>query len=439
MTQTIPAIAPASAAPGTVPAPVVTPAGPAAQGRQGRVRRALGRTPGKLGVARAVAVLACLVVGLGGLLSALAQASALSGAADDTAQMVGVQAVRNELVIADATATNAFLVGGLEPEGQRRQYDEAVAHASSELAELSGSNAEDARLLGDVVAALTVYTGLVEQARANNRQGFPVGAAYLDQASQVLRTDILPTLDAVVAANTDRVDGSFAAVDGAVYLLATAVLAFVVLVVVQGWLARRTHRRLNAGLAGASLVLAVAIVLGLWAASRAGDAAEDVRTGSYAETLSVSQAYALATDAKSQESFTLIKRGSGQAYEEAFQANVTEARSLLGDQRVDPELTVRLDDWVAAHDEIRALDDGGDWDAAVALAVSEDAGSPNARFDAFADAAEASIDASAAATGDALSDADTLVLLAGFAVLVAGLAGAALSWRGINARLREYR
>ena len=33
---------------------------------------------------------------------------------------------------------------------------------------------------------LTEYTGLIEAARANNRQGFPVGAAYLRQASRVL-------------------------------------------------------------------------------------------------------------------------------------------------------------------------------------------------------------------------------------------------------------
>jgi hypothetical protein len=420
-------------------APPAAPGGPPAPTRRSGLRGALSRTPGRLRVAGVIAVVAAAAVGVIGLNAGLAQSQALADADADTTQLVGIQDVRNDLVVADATATNAFLVGGLEPSEQRAQYDEAITSAANGLAQLAGSNAADAELLGQATAGLTTYTGLVEQARANNRQGFPVGAAYLDQASSVLRSDVLPQLDELVQANSDRVDSSFDSVGSVPWLLALGVLAVAVLVVVQVWLARRTHRRLNAGLFWATvLVLAAtiggAVVLGSTAAS-AGDA----RSGPYDATVSVSQAYSLANDAKSQESFTLIKRGSGATYEEQFVAKTDEARELLVRPTVDDALVVLLDRWVDSHAQIRALDDGGDWDGAVALAISPEPGAPNDVFAAFSDAASDSLQASAAETHDTLAGSGGSSVLVGWLMLAVGIVAAVLCWRGISTRVEEYR
>jgi hypothetical protein len=417
-------------------APATTP--PAPTHRTG-LRGALSRTPGRLRVAGVITVIAAAAVGVIGLNAGLAQSEALADADADTTQLVGIQDVRNDLVVADASATNAFLVGGLEPPEQRAAYDEAIASAANGLAQLAGSNAEDAELLGQATAGLTTYTGLVEQARANNRQGFPVGAAYLDQASAVLRSDVLPQLDELVQANSDRVDSSFDSVGSVPWLLALGILALAALVVVQVWLARRTHRRLNAGLFWATvLALAAtiggAVVLGS-AAARAGDA----RSGPYDATVSVSRAYSLANDAKSQESFTLIKRGSGAAYEEQFVLKTDEARDLLVRPTVDDELVVLLNRWVDSHGEIRALDDGGDWDGAVALAISAEPGAPNDLFATFSAAASDSLQASATQTHDALAGSGGSSVLAGWLMLVAGVVAAVLCWRGISTRVEEYR
>ncbi|WP_051274378.1 hypothetical protein [Cellulomonas sp. URHD0024] len=388
-------------------------------------------------LAGVVAVLASLAVGVLGVQAGLAQSKALASADADTRQLVGIQDVRNDLVVADATATNAFLVGGLEPPEQRAKYDAAIAAAATGLAHLAGSNEADAELLGKANAGLTTYTGLVEQARANNRQGFPVGAAYLDQASSVLRSEVLPELDTLVQTNSDRVDSSFAAVSNTPRLLALGVVALIAFVVVQVWLARRTHRRLNAGLFWATVLALVASVAGAFVLDRSAQNAADVRTGSYADTVAVSKAYSLAHDAKSMESFTLIKRGSGQAYEETFQTETAEARSLLAG--VDDALVQSLDAWTAKHADIRELDDAGKWDDAVALAISTEPDSPNAAFDAFSTAASDSLEASAAATQDALSGAGTAAVALGWLILVAGLVAAVLSWRGISKRVEEYR
>ncbi|NUU16297.1 hypothetical protein HP550_03410 [Cellulomonas humilata] len=403
------------------------------------LRGALSRTPGRLRVAGVVSVLAAAAVGVIGLNAGLAQSQALSDADADTTQLVGIQDVRNDLVVADATATNAFLVGGLEPPEQRARYDEAIVSASNGLARLAGSNGADADLLGQANAGLTTYTGLVEQARANNRQGFPVGAAYLDQASAVLRTDVLPHLDDLVQANTDRVDSSFDSVASVPWLLALGILALAVLVVVQVWLAKRTHRRLNAGLFWSTVLALAATIGGAVVLGSAAAKAGDARSGPYDATVSVSQAYSLANDAKSQESFTLIKRGSGATYEEQFVLKTDEASELLARPTVDPALSPLLDTWVASHQEIRALDDGGDWDGAVALAISEEPGAPNDLFAQFSTAASSSLEASAAQTHDALSGSGGSSVLVGWLMLVVGLLAAVLSWRGISTRVEEYR
>ncbi|WP_028046417.1 hypothetical protein [Cellulomonas sp. URHE0023] len=423
MTQTI---APPQPAPLPVPSVAAT-----------KRRGALSRTPGRMRLAGVVAVLASLAVGVLGVQTGQAQSKALASAEADTRQLVGIQDVRNDLVVADATATNAFLVGGLEPPAQRATYDEAIASAANGLARLAGSNEADAELLGKATAGLTTYTGLVEQARANNRQGFPVGAAYLDQASTVLRSDVLPELDTLVQTNADRVDSSFDAVSATPWLLALGLVSLVAFVVVQTWLARRTHRRLNSGLFWATILALAASVAGAFVLGTTAASASDVRDGSYADTVAVSKAYSLANDAKSMESFTLIKRGSGQAYEETFQSETAQARELLAG--VDDALVQSLDAWTAKHAEIREKDDAGQWDEAVALAISTEPDSPNAAFDAFTTAASESLQASAAATQEALSGAGSSAVLVGWLILAAGLLAAVLSWRGISKRVEEYR
>ncbi|MBD5787213.1 hypothetical protein IF650_13600 [Cellulosimicrobium terreum] len=428
-------------APAAPPTTAVTGA-PAAPGGS-RAVRALRRTPGRLRLVMALCVLAAIVVGVLGFQAGQVQSAALEAAREDSAQLVGVQDVRNSLVAADATATGAFLVGGLEPSDQRARYDDLVDDAAARLATLSGSNAADAELLGQVAADLTTYTGLVEQARANNRQGFPVGAAYLDQASTILREEMLPALDEVVLDDADRVAADFSGVSNAQWVLAGALAALLVLVLCQVWLARRTHRVLNVGLAVATGLLLVVGIVCTFLLSGTSSRANDVREGPYAATLAASQAYALGNDAKSMEAFTLIKRGSGQSYEDAFVEATADAAERLDTAAsagvLDGATAQALDAWVAQHAEIRALDDGGDWDAAVALATSAEADGPGAAFEEFSASARADIEENATATRDELGSAGTTAAVAGWLLLVAGLVAALLAWRGVAARLEEYR
>jgi len=121
-----------AAPPGTPPA---TPAAPSGIARQltslsASVRSGFEGTPGRLRGLGALTVIACLMFGLAAGYSFRAADGALSRAGANTDQLIRVQAIQNRVVQADADATNAFLVGGLEPPAERAEYTAAITSAS---------------------------------------------------------------------------------------------------------------------------------------------------------------------------------------------------------------------------------------------------------------------------------------------------------------------
>jgi hypothetical protein len=447
---TAPTTSPGAPGTRTGPAAGTDPAPPPAALRS-RFALGLSTTPGRLALATTVAVVACLLLGVTGFLAGNSQSAALRDAQRDAGQLVGTQELRNDLVSADATATNAFLVGGLEPAEARTRYEESLSEAAQALPRLAaGARDAEADDLSTVSDAVQRYAGLVESARANNRQGFPVGAAYLDQASAALRDEVLPTIDEVAVSTSERVDDDLTSVSLAQALLLLVLLSLVALGAVQLWLARRTHRVLNTGLAAASVALLVGGIVATAAVLGGNGVARSVASGPYAATVATSQALSLATDAKSMESFTLIKRGSGGDSEESYQASLAEARVLLGEAgdatsggesggAAVAEVADLLDEWDAKHGEIRALDDDGDWEAAVEAATSTADGSAGAAFTAFSDRAHDAVTATSTQAVDRLGSAATTAQVAAWVALVLGVAGAAAAAAGMNVRLKEYR
>ncbi|MFE7504784.1 hypothetical protein [Promicromonospora sp. NPDC057488] len=438
---------PADPDPAAPPAPGDTP--PARTGIRDRITAELATTPGRLALATAVAVVACLLLAVTGFLAGNSQAAALRDAQRDAAQLVGTQELRNDLVSADATATNAFLVGGLEPTEARERYEASLSEAARALPTLSATaqGTDETTDLATVSDSVQRYAGLVESARANNRQGFPVGAAYLDQASAALRDEVLPTLDQVAVSTSERVDSDLTSVSLAQALLLFVLLGLVALAAVQLWLARRTRRRLNLGLAAASAALLVGGIVATVAVLGGNGVARSVASGPYAATVATSQALSQATDAKSMESFTLIKRGSGAEFEETYQTAVADARNLL-DEAADAVPSTGsgsdsprelLDAWDAKHAEIRDLDDGGDWEGAVEAATSTADDSAGAAFTAFSDRAHADVEATSTDAVGRLGSAATTAQIAAWVALVLGVAGAVAAAAGMNVRLKEYR
>jgi hypothetical protein len=100
--------------------------------------------------------------------------------------------------------------------------------------------------LGRLVALSTgipVYTGVVEEARADNRLGLPVGASYLTEASAFMGATLLPTADAFYQQENAHLTATDSQATGLPFLaVIVAIAAGCVLFGVQRWEARRTHR-----------------------------------------------------------------------------------------------------------------------------------------------------------------------------------------------------
>src|SRR6266511_5278 len=153
-----------------------------------------------------------------------------------------------------ARARSTFLSGGVEPPQLRDRYQADIAAASAALAAAAAGTDSDLPALRQLSAQLPVYTGLVETARAYNRLGLPVGAAYLGEASGLMRGQLLPAAQQLYRFETDRLAadrGGASAVPWLALLLGLVTLAG--LVWAQLRLSRQTHRTLNVGLVAATL------------------------------------------------------------------------------------------------------------------------------------------------------------------------------------------
>jgi hypothetical protein len=436
-----------SAAPATWTPPAPQPAGrPQAATPAGRTGSQFSSwfagTPGRL---RAALVLTAAITVLFGLAAAqgFRQADgALNRAEANTAQLVRIQAIHTNLVSANADATNAFLVGGLEPPAQRQHFTDSMSAASRLIAEAAKAQPADSEALGALNKTLLTYEGLIEQARANNRQGLPIGAQYLKDASAGLRADAIPLLTALVTANENRVNQEFdGASGGSFWLIGAGVVTLLVLAGAMVWLARRTHRYVNLGLAGAAVVVLLTMVVGGSVLAGASGDAKNTRDTSYAATLALSRARIAAYDAKSNESLTLIARGSGASFETAWKTAAGTAIDQLSTKagQSAESLLQPWNDYANAHQGIRKLDDDGNWDDAVQLAIGSTPQSSNNTFNIFDQASGKSLTTASTAAQKELHDAGGSLPLLGWLGLPLGLIAALLAWWGLSQRLEEYR
>ncbi|TDO49196.1 hypothetical protein EV643_106165 [Kribbella sp. VKM Ac-2527] len=407
---------------------------------QGTVSAWFSGTPGRM---RSLLILTAVVAVLFGLAAAQGfrqSDGALQRAEANTAQLVRIQAIHTNLVSANADATNAFLVGGLEPPAQRQHFVDSLAAASKLIAEAATAQPADQEALGALNSTLLTYSGLIEQARANNRQGLPIGSQYLKDASATLQNDSLPLLNALVKANEERVGTEFSGVGrGSLWIGLGGLATLAVLVLAMVWLARRTHRYLNVPLAAAGVLVLLTMIVGGSALTSAGNTAEDVRDNEYADTLALSRARIAAYDAKSNESLTLIARGSGAAFETAWK---TSAKQVDDQLAIADNGTPSLGSWnsyKSIHTQIRTADDGGKWDEAVGKAIGSSGQTANTTFAQFDKASSTSLTISSSTTRTALTDARGGLPPIGWLGIPIGIVAALLAAWGMSQRLGEYR
>ncbi|WP_143466820.1 hypothetical protein [Lentzea kentuckyensis] len=408
------------------------------QPRQALVRRVTGlarSTPGRLSLIILVLVAASLVSGALATWSVVRQERALEDLATRSEPLShAAQEVYRALQDADATAASAFLSGGLEPSQLRERYEADIAQAQAALSVATASSPD---LTATLAAQLPVYTGLIETARSNNRQGFPVGAAYLREASGLMRTQLLPAAQELYRAETDRVARAQDEADFPWGSMSVALAFVIALFFTQRYLTRKTNRLLNVGL----LVATGAAVLSLlWVTTVSVLVMNDVadsRTAS--EKVDVlAQARIATLTARGEETLTLVARGAGQIYEKNFvevserlEGQLDQAKRLDDTEAVDHAMR-HFRQWQQVHQRIREADDAGQYNDAVALIN-------NPYFDSLDQDLVRAIGEARQDFSDEVAVARASLAGTVVGVLVLAVISAIGSTMGLWQRLKEYR
>jgi hypothetical protein len=431
---------PQAAPPPAAPAPVAAASAPApAPADKGHVD-----TPALLNRWQLIGMTVAIVFGIVSALVQFLGWQADGRAAEDTAQLVRVQEIQSSLLRADALATNAFLVGGLEDPEQRAEYDAAIDAVLTGITAAADAQPKDRAVLEDLALRVNDYVTAVAQARDYNRLGYPVGAEYLGGASTALRistpeTDTseeidaaIPILAALVAANADRAEGSMNG-QHPFWLLLVGVLALAALFVINQQLARAFRRRINKGLAIAGAIVLVVTIVGVVGAWLRDSSNDSLREGDLALAISQANARTAANDAKANESLALIKRGSGSTYVTAW-----EKSALVVEDSLRRDTRDLWDDYVAVYEKIRKDDDGGNWNEARDLATTKGDDGSSTPLNAFDSASETIVKtASDSVTGD-LESGRGLALTVSIVSLLLGVGAAVFVARGIGERRREF-
>ena len=358
---------------------------------------------------------------------------------------------------ADATASVAFLTGDLDLVYGRSRYISDLRIATAELAAISrtaGATDEIERSVLIINQNLPTYTGLVETARTNNRQGYPVGAAYLRQASETMRADILPEVLSIYRAEAGKLGVAYdagASQSGPLFLLVITAALVLLVIGVQFWLAGRTHRVLNLGWLAATIVTAVvATAVGLVIASNT-DGLHSARQRGSDATAELSSARVLAVRAQADESLALIARGSGTGFTQDFNevagrlrgsdnrsglaGQVRDALRGLGRVGSANELDTELSLFFREHRTIIDLEDTGNYPAAIERTSNDEAPHLEHIVNVLDNEINVSQQRFIAAITSASFDAPAMYFgVALGAVLICASVGA-----GIYPRLREYR
>ncbi|OIJ90301.1 hypothetical protein BIV24_18130 [Streptomyces colonosanans] len=430
-----------------------------------RLRAAATTEPGRLRIIGAV--LALLVVAFGAVTAW--QMSDRSTAADDVLHRsqplsAGAADIYRSLADANTAAASGFLSGGQEPPATTRRYEKDIQTAAVGLVTAAASTepgSPSAQTVAKLNKLLPEYKGLIERARANNRQGFPVGGAYLRAANEKMQQEMLPAAQDLYTKENQRLASDYGnATPYPWFAIALGVVALAAL----GWAQRRhylrTNRLLNHGLVAATT--ASAIVL-LWlvvghSVARAG------LNSSYdhgIRSLNVLHDARIASlNARGNENLTLVSRGAEtkklsdgtieDAYDYAFKQDMktlstglAKAESLADDKagkQPVKDATGQMKVWQQRHQQARTADDDGNYQAALDKIIGSRTDQPtgecfdnvDANLAKALDHEESQFEQAAGDGRDAMTG-----LPVGAAVLaVLGASGAVL---GIGRRLSEYR
>ena len=284
-----------------------------------RLAQATRTPPGRLRLAGVV--LAVLTVAFGGLTAW--QLETRASAADRVvsySQPLSRDAAEIHRSLADAatTASSGFLLAGTEPRDVRARYEQDLAQAAKLISQAAARTTETSPAqdsLSRLNQQLPVYAGLVESARADNRQGIPLGGAYLRYASEQMQTVLLPAAAELNTIETRELADDYAAARSVPWgAYGLAVLTLAALGWVQVTLFRRTNRVFNVGLLGATAAVLAGTLWLAVAGVTTGSALERSDHEGATPLRALNAARVDVLSARLAENLNLVARGSTATY-----------------------------------------------------------------------------------------------------------------------------
>jgi len=298
-------------------------------------------TPAKIrnGAAAAVALACCLAAviavasgALGGQFQAIGNRDAPT--VDST---TGLYFSLNDM---DAQVANVLLVGGDAALATDRSQDLAIygrdrATADADLTQAlatSGGNAAAQRELRSVLDGVGQYEALAADALLTDQQGrSSVGRApapslaYYQQATDLMRTTILPSVSSLTSVSAARLDASYSdgtstAWTAAGVVIAAGVALIAILVGLQLYLSARFRRLVTPALAAATLVAAALVITAATRLSTEAGHLKVAKQDAFDSILALTQARAVSYDANADESRYLVDPVRAAQYQQAFLA-----------------------------------------------------------------------------------------------------------------------
>ncbi|MCI3239262.1 MULTISPECIES: hypothetical protein [Streptomyces] len=428
-----------------------------------RLREAATTEPGRLRIIGAFVAL--LVVAFGAVTAW--QMTDRASAADDVltrSQPLSSDAadIYRSLADANTAAASGYLAGPQEKPEMRRRYESDIRTAATKLvtaASNSEAGSDSARTIAELNNLLPQYKGLIETARSNNRQGYPVGSAYLRAANEQMQAQMLPKAENLYRKENQRLQSDYA--DAKSFPWAAIGLGLVALGSLA-WAQRRnylrTNRVLNHGLVTASAASAVVLLWLVVGHSVARAGLNDSYDHGVRSLNVLHDARIASLTARSDENLSLIRRGAdttkvGDATVDAYAAGYDEqidklAKSLVRADSLADDSAGRkpvtdangfMKAWKDRHGVAQGLNDKGEYQQARDKVIGVGKDPTSVCFDNVDKALQTALGHEQTEFKQAAGDGkDALTGLPyGAAVLaVLGAAGAVL---GIGRRLSEYR
>lgn len=406
-------------------------------------------SPGRLTIVALILIVAILAAGLSMWQTTSQRQQQLTRISQLSEPMANAsQNLYASLTIADASANTAFSRGTLNSsQDLASNFDDVIAQASMSATRAATGieNVDDPEMknIATVQRLLPVYTGMVETARANARQGNPVSVAYLASASNLMQVQILPAAKSLYERTSTTTNEEQRELSKPpLFPMSGLAAAILILLVTQWWLTRRTGRLFNVGLFGATMLMTIALVgVGIattqpWqSGSLFGEQRPDVHA--------LTEVRIDAQQLRASETLGLVRRQPADA--ESFSQSV---RTLVGElERVDanaPDDDVRaaihaVYSWESGHNLMMEHLGSGDYAGAVRIATDADNASSSATaFNQVDESLQNSIAESRLAARENLDQSRRAIAALSLATVTLTVIAAVLVVFGFRHRLLEY-